>query len=422
MSCPEEFEVLLSRFVDGELSSDERLRLDEHLSGCEPCRQLLSIFQKNENILAGALSSEAFGYNVVESVLTTIKKESPPEARPVEEGPMEWVRSRPWLQLAAAAVLVIGLFGVQSASHNAQLREMGESLKKQQEALAAQTQTALETKGALQAQMQQSRTLAEQYSELLCTNDVRKGFQGASPRSIWAYVEPEHYLVVMARFDGKDFSSYNVYRRLESERAAAFAKINKEPLARPEFVDRAAKPGQTYVYKFEAVRPTGETLDSVPMTMRLSPVGDLAPEQSVRVHCEECGKQLDNAIFQLERLINGKPVSERFYVKLNERVGGIREVPGVGKVDFTTDLVLAKIDEGTQFTTTSYTRPELDDQGNFIYEKIFDGTLTPVTKRYDMSVGSRQNLRAFFRPVGTTSTSLDDFLWKDGWMRVRARD
>jgi hypothetical protein len=421
MSCSEEFEVLLSRFVDGELSSDERIRIEEHLSGCEACRQLLSIFQKNENLLGGALSSEAFGYNVVESVLTQIKKESPPEARPVEEGPMDWVRSRPWVQLAAAAVLVIGLFGVQSASHNAQLREMGESLKKQQDALATQAQATLEAKSALQAQMQQSRALSEQYSELLRTNDVREAFQRASP-GIYGYVEPEHYLVVMARFDGKDFSSYNVYRRLESEKATAFAKINKESLGRPEFVDRSAKPGQTYVYKFEAVRPTGETVDSVPITMRLSPIGGLSPEQSVRVHCEECGKQKDNAIFQLERLVSGRPVSERFYVKLNERVGGIREVPGVGKVDFTTDLMLTKIEEGTQFTTVSYTRPVLDDQGNPIIEKIVDGSFKPVTKRDDISVGSRENLRAYFRPVGTSNASLDDFLWKDGWMRVRAHD
>ena len=81
MPCGDEIKTLLSRYVDGELSPEERTRVDEHVAACTPCRELLQIFQKNESLLSNALSTESFGNAVIESVISEIKREGmPPEA------------------------------------------------------------------------------------------------------------------------------------------------------------------------------------------------------------------------------------------------------------------------------------------------------------------------------------------------------
>ena len=41
MSC-DEYEPMLTAYVDGELEAADRRRLDEHLAGCESCRQTLA--------------------------------------------------------------------------------------------------------------------------------------------------------------------------------------------------------------------------------------------------------------------------------------------------------------------------------------------------------------------------------------------
>ena len=60
MACGDDMKTLLSRHVDGELSPEERARVEEHVAACAPCRELLQIFQKNESILSNALSTASF--------------------------------------------------------------------------------------------------------------------------------------------------------------------------------------------------------------------------------------------------------------------------------------------------------------------------------------------------------------------------
>src|SRR5882757_432394 len=107
MSCGDDLKTLLSRYVDGELSADERTTAEDHVAICAPCRELLQIFQKNESLLSNALSTESFGNTVIEAVIGEIKREGvPAEAKPVEEA-LELSRFKPALQLAAAALLIV---------------------------------------------------------------------------------------------------------------------------------------------------------------------------------------------------------------------------------------------------------------------------------------------------------------------------
>src|SRR6185295_15741913 len=131
MPCGDDMKTLLSRHVDGELSPEERGRVEEHIGTCVPCRELLQIFQKNESLLGNALSTESFGNAVIESVISEIKREAAPvEAKPVEDGAAEmWLRSRPILQLAAAAALIIGLVVVLNSSHKSEIDRMAAQVK-----------------------------------------------------------------------------------------------------------------------------------------------------------------------------------------------------------------------------------------------------------------------------------------------------
>src|SRR6185503_4642177 len=122
MPCGDDLKTQLSRYVDAELSPEERAGVDEHVAGCTPCRELLQIFSKNESLLSNALSTESFGNTVIESVISQLKKEAEPvEARAIEETNP---RFRPAVALAAAALLVIGLIVVLNASHQRNLEKM----------------------------------------------------------------------------------------------------------------------------------------------------------------------------------------------------------------------------------------------------------------------------------------------------------
>ncbi len=51
MSC-DEFEPMLSAYVDGELAAEDRDRIEEHLAGCEACRQSLAELKAVQEDLA----------------------------------------------------------------------------------------------------------------------------------------------------------------------------------------------------------------------------------------------------------------------------------------------------------------------------------------------------------------------------------
>jgi anti-sigma factor RsiW len=53
MNRHEPFEELISASLQGDLTADERLRLDAHLDGCDQCRQTLAAFSDQRRMLAG---------------------------------------------------------------------------------------------------------------------------------------------------------------------------------------------------------------------------------------------------------------------------------------------------------------------------------------------------------------------------------
>lgn len=409
MSCGDEIKTLLSRYVDGELSPGERTRVDEHVAGCTPCRELLQIFQKNESLLSNALSTESFGNTVIENVINEIKREGvPAEAKAVEEAP-EPGRFRPVLQLAAAALLIAGLIGVLSGSHN---REMS-SLQSQIKAMAVSQQ---EQVARLSAQQ-------EEYNETIRRMRTADAMQRAPEGWGLGYMTPQH-LVIRASFDPKLYGSFCVYRHAEGEKDDRFAKINNGRLDSPEYIDASVKPGQGYVYKFRAY-PSAQRdevfVESLPIVMRVPRVQEFAPEKGIRVQCVDIAVTHKLGKFLLNRVIDGATVTEEFLVKPGERLGDIRDVPGVGQVDFRTNLVLERLEDGNQTLAVRFTRALMDANGQPIVERVGpDGKVEVKTEQQDGVLSIRPNLRAFFRISGAATADVD--LWKGSWIQVRAAE
>jgi hypothetical protein len=408
MSCGDDFKTLLSRYVDGELSPEERAGVDEHVAACVPCRELLQIFQKNESLLSNALATESFGNTVIENVISEIKRDGvPAEAKAVEETP-EFGRFRPWLQLAAAALLVVGLVAVIGNSHN---REMS-SLQAQLKSMSA----------AQQEQVARQSAQQEEYTQTIRSMRTADALLRAPEGWGLGYITPQH-LVIRASFDPKLYGAFAVYRHAEGEGDDRFTKLNSVRLESPEYIDASVKPGQAYVYKFRAFRNGREDdfVESLPMLMRVPRVQELAPEKGLRVQCIDIAVTHKLAKFLLNRVVDGRTVSEEFLVKPGERLGEIREVPGIGPVDFRTTLVLERLEDGNQTLAVRFTRALLDPNGQPMVDRIGpDGKVEVKTEQQDGVLSIRPNLRAFFRVAGSAAADVD--LWKGSWIQVRAAE
>ena len=411
MACGDDLKILISRHVDGELSPEERGRVEEHLAACAPCREMLELFRKNESILSNALSTESFGNAVIESVINEIKREGLPEAKPVEESPFEWLRSRPILPLAAAALFIMGLVGILSFTHDRQISAVKGRFEAQLQSMSAK-------------QQQQTEIVAKQsddYEKLIRELRTEEALRRAPQGFVLAFMDTPHHLVVRANFDAKLYGSFTVYRRGESEGDDRYVRMNGERrMESAEYVDTSVKRGNAYVYKFRAFRSSKEDdfIESLPIVMRVPKSQELAPEKSIRVQCVDIAVNFKLAKFLLHRVVGGRTVTEEFLVKPGEAVGDLREVPGFGRIDFRTGLTLERLVEGNQTLPVSYTTPQLDAEGKPVIKNFDGSTVEVATMQHEGVLSIRPNLRAFFR----SGAAADIDLWKGSWIQVRAQE
>jgi hypothetical protein len=236
------------------------------------------------------------------------------------------------------------------------------------------------------------------------------------------YITPQH-LVVRASFDPKLYGAFSVYRHAEGQADDQFIKLNGARLESPEYIDTSVKPGQAYVYKFRAFRSARDedSVESLPIIMRVPRVQELSPEKGIRVQCVDIAVTHKLAKFVLNRVVEGHTATEEFLVKPGERLGEVRDVAGLGKVDFRTNLTLDRLEDGNQTLAVSYVRALLDSNGQPIMDSISkNGTVVVKTEQQEGVLSIRPNLRAFFRTSGAATADVD--LWKGSWLQVRAQD
>ena len=96
----EEFAPLLSAFVDGELTEEERAEVLAHVSECEKCRRLLGELTALHAAL-GELEDEDVPAGFTEDVMAAVRAEK--AAMPRMKKPSAWRR---WMPMAACAAIV----------------------------------------------------------------------------------------------------------------------------------------------------------------------------------------------------------------------------------------------------------------------------------------------------------------------------
>ena len=97
----EEFAPLLSAFVDGELTEDERAEVLAHVSECEKCRRLLGELTALHAAL-GELEDEDVPAGFTEGVMAAVRAEKAAK-KPQTKKRSAWRR---WMPMAACAAIV----------------------------------------------------------------------------------------------------------------------------------------------------------------------------------------------------------------------------------------------------------------------------------------------------------------------------
>jgi hypothetical protein len=345
--------TLLSRYVDGELAEKERKSIETHLETCASCRDVLNLFQRNDNVLNNALVGEAFGAQTVDAVMTEIRRlEEPMVVAPVvDEEPapapvamrqvIEVTRMWPFAAAAALMIACVGGFlavakyGGFGASERVALEKQIDRMHR------TWTETMASSRIATQAIADRARELSQELRDA----EVRANLRWAKESTGLAYVNDQS-IVVQANFSPEKFHLFMVFRAKEvgGGRYEPWSTL-RDNLPTPYYKDTAVEPGVNYTYQIRAIyrNPgTRTSEDSVPMVMMLPLSGGLDPRRCLRVRFIAALPDSSQATFEVSRYDNEKLISHYYNVKVGEKIGDVQSIDGAD-MDFSTRYTLHSI-------------------------------------------------------------------------------
>lgn len=327
MSCSDEWGLALSKFVDSEVTLEEKRQVEAHLPTCPVCRDTLELFRRNEKALESALAGEAFGDQVVEGVMAEVRRlEIPPVVAPALEG-RSWADSirRAWPLASAAALLLaaggILLFRSGTGEH---LAESVSALQRQIEHISEAHQT-------------ERIILADQVRRLEGElQDAVARSQGGTDRTTFARFTQRRSIAVRATFSALE--QYATFSAQRSSDGMKSWELLAKSLTKSEYEDRNVEEGRPYHYQFIGHRRDGTETHSEPILMRLPVPGQMDPETSLKVTFFACQMDMKKATFLIERYHEGQPKSEWFTVGVGQKIGGV-----VAGIDYTSSLILDQL-------------------------------------------------------------------------------
>ena len=352
MLCTEEMGTLLSRYVDGELADKERKSIEAHLETCASCRDVLNLFQRNDNVLNNALVGEAFGAQTVDAVMTEIRRlEEPMVVAPAvdDESVQPPVAMRQVIQVtrmwpfAAAAALMIACVGGVLAF--AKFGGFGSSqdlvhMFERERQFARDEQASQRI--ALQAAFEMNRELAQSLRDV----EVSSRLVRTKESTGIAYVNDQS-IVVQANYSTEKFVSFEVFRTKEAGggRFGPWAQL-RDKLPLPYYKDTTVEPGVNYMYQIRAIYRDDPKKyeDSPPWVQMLPLAGGLDPRRSLKVRFIAALPDLSHATFEVSRYENETRISQFFTVKVGEKIGDVQTIEGK-QVDFSTRYALQSIVE-----------------------------------------------------------------------------
>lgn len=396
----------LSKYVDNELAPEERRNVEEHLKSCSGCRELLSIFLRNESMLSKSLATEQYGEAMIDRVLDRI--EEAPEAEPAEETRWErttgWLRERPWIQLAAAAVFVIALVAVIMTSHSAKDRDL-------QERIDSLTKSMEDQRGAYdrirQDHQQQSDSMLARFDEVndQLRRERLKTMQDYRGDTISGAVM-SYALVVRARFTSPEqYLSFSVWRADEVNNAQPGTwRELKNGLTDSVWEDATVEPGKVYWYRFSGRKKNLDVVESVPVRLEAPLSNGLNPQTCLTIRCVEVSEANDLATFAVSRYVSGQKVTYYFTVLRGQALGRVEN-----GVDFKSGFELDSMEDGDETMKVTFAWPKFDDEGR----PIMDTAGQQAFDLKDQILAIRPNKRAVLRPVGAASGQKTTKIWRD---------
>jgi hypothetical protein len=347
MGCSHEWGELISKMVDQETTPEEQARLDEHLRGCDKCRELVGIFQRNENMLDNALTGEAFGSAIVENVMSEIKREQEPTviAPEVEEPAPTW-KSRLMpvgLGIAAAAAIVLSTIAIVFPRQDPALLEEVSRLRTSSEALRNGFSDVLAMGDITH------RQLVDRITELDTEARTARIINEAPIDSTYATSPAIGSLQVGVRV--RDMSLFKEFELQRSEAGRNDWKTVATGLRNPTYTDKSLTPNVLYDYRFVGTRKDGGHDAPMPPVTNVRVEADMSdPEKMVDIIFVAAAPALDQATFRLSRKVGGREYDRMFVVKPGQYIGG-KAVFGELEIDLSTDLVLERLANSDQVTT-----------------------------------------------------------------------
>ena len=350
--------ILISRYLDDEVTGEERDQIAAHVQECELCNEFWEVLQRNERLVQDSLSKTRFSQAVVENIEARIEKAAAPH-RNVKPFPRAWA--------AAAALLfcVGGLYAWQQSRFSAMndsLADLRRTLDQSHRVQDEWTWQLLPLYKTLEAEQQRA-----------CA-DAIKSVLSHRPDVIAAYVSSG--VTVTARFArAGDFRSFDVHRRALNETEFG-AALNREPLLVPNWIDTTAEPGQDYEYRFTGLRADGTSADGTPVRVHVT--GDASPAQyPYELRLVDIRDNIGVAVLTPRDGVEGAP--QILHLRVGDEVAG---------------FIVERFEDGDELMTVSLAWPQADEEGR----PIIDPATGKVKVKYEDTILSvRANQRMVLR-------------------------
>jgi hypothetical protein len=385
MKC-ENIGLLLSKYVDQELTPQERKEIEEHLSACLECREVLSIFLKNDRLISSALQCDLFGDNITRSVMERIQVQG--VLTPVHR----W-SGRHWIALVAGLLILI-LGGI------AYLFIRSHSLE-HDVALYKRAYKDISRRYMQYVKVFWNKSLREEQAQKEIASKVLE------KEGILAHIGSVY--LIQGKFPKvEDFVYYNVYRKDRGSDASPI-KLNSTPLSEPRYHDQTMQPGQHYEYIFEGVKRDGKSVYSLPIYLHLPPIE--VPSKYIQIsYLATLGT--DTVLLAVSKEFDHQRYEEIFMVRIGEDIGRIAYVIDAEKeLDFSTGVKLIRIEEADELMTVSVQIPCIDPKSG---KPVLDPVTLEPKLEYRVHTFSRPNRRITVQ----TRTGRTGVIWQGRSIRI----
>lgn len=393
MPC-EHMGVLLSRYVDGEASTEDRRVVDAHVRECADCRKELEVFGRNEALLGKAFSEEVAGEAFIADVLA---KAGLAPSRP---GPLRRRLTRAAASIAlflsvparAVATVLVGLSAIlawnsytvhqqnqglmddinialrQVQDSNDHERELLELVRLMKDAIVLAT-----AKPENPPPVDVVRNPESSPPPAVVVDDPPPAEQPGPKQEFKALLPTDFFHSVSAvssvegvllRWETKPpvgMVAFDVFRQ-DLPGAEFHGPLNATRIAKQLcYLDEGARPASTYAYQIKAVPEVGEPETS--RAIEIHTIGDLKIQNNGVM---SMGTE-SRSLIDVQRYVDGRWVSAIFPVAEGQPIGGRQYCKETkGEVDFTTGCVLRRITEEEREVRRLVWEAARDAEGNIL--------------------------------------------------------